>query len=130
MRRHTLINVVGGIAGGLAASFAMEWLQRGLGRTSHDIGGAPTIHYAFGGALGAIYGAAAARTPDITAGGGLPFGASVWLIADELGMPMAGLAKAPTEYPLKDHLTTFASHLVFGALTDGVRRGVVTTLRK
>ncbi len=90
---------------------------------------ASAIHYAFGGAVGAIYGAAAARTPDITSGGGIPFGASVWLIADELGMPLAGLAKSPGEYPLKDHATAFASHLLFGVITEGVRRSVVTILR-
>jgi Protein of unknown function (DUF1440) len=90
---------------------------------------AAAIHYAFGGALGAIYGAVAARNPDITTGAGLPFGASVWLIADELGMPVVGLAKSPAEYPLEDHLTTFASHLLFGATAEAVRRCVVTSLR-
>lgn len=88
------------------------------------------IHYAFGGAVGAIYGAAAARTPDITAWGGVPFGATVWLIADEMGMPVAGLAKPPTDYPLKDHATSLVSHLLYGAATEVVRRAIVTTLRR
>jgi hypothetical protein len=88
------------------------------------------IHYAFGGAVGAIYGAAAARTPDITAMGGVPFGATVWLIADEMGMPIAGLAKQPTDYPLRDHATSLASHLLYGAATEGVRRAIVATLRR
>lgn len=169
--QELVLNVVGGIAGGLVACLAMEWFQRALGRISPDLGGAPgaggqqfrkpqsepatykaadivaeavtgerlpasakpfaasAIHYAFGGAVGAIYGAAAARTPDITSGGGIPFGASVWLVADELGMPLAGLAKGPGEYPLQDHATTLASHLLFGAITEGVRRSVVTILR-
>jgi putative membrane protein len=80
------------------------------------------VHYAFGGALGAIYGAAAARTPDVTAWGGLPFGATVWLIADEIGVPLAGLSKAPAEYPLSSHASAFATHLVYGATTECVRR--------
>jgi uncharacterized membrane protein YagU involved in acid resistance len=91
---------------------------------------AAAIHYAFGGSVGAIYGAAAIQNPDITAGGGVPFGASVWLIADEMGMPMMGLAKGPTDYPLRDHATTFASHLVYGAATEAVRRLVLTILRR
>ena len=86
------------------------------------------IHYAFGAAVGAIYGAAAARNDDVTSGWGLPFGASVWLIADELGMPALGLAAPPTEHPAKDHATTLASHLVFGAVTECVRRTLVTSL--
>ena len=88
------------------------------------------IHYAFGGAVGAIYGAAAARTPDIAAWGGVPFGATVWLIADEMGMPAAGLARPPSDYPLKDHATTLASHLLYGAATEAVRRGILATLRR
>lgn len=87
------------------------------------------VHYAFGGAIGAIYGAAAARNPRIASGAGMPFGASVWLIADELGMPALGLATPPIAHPAKDHATTLASHLVFGAVTECVRRSVVTILR-
>lgn len=91
---------------------------------------ASAIHYAFGGAVGAIYGAAAVENPDITAWGGVPFGASVWLIADEFGMPLLGLAKQPSEYPLQDHAATFASHLVYGATTEAVRRVMLTILRR
>jgi uncharacterized membrane protein YagU involved in acid resistance len=91
---------------------------------------ASAIHYAFGGSVGAIYGAAALNNPDIAAWGGVPFGASVWLIADEMGMPLMGLAKAPTEHPLQDHATTFASHLIYGATTDAVRRLLLTILRR
>jgi putative membrane protein len=84
------------------------------------------VHYAFSGAVGAIYGAAATRTPDVTAWGGLPFGATVWLIADEMGVPLSGLSKAPTEYPLSSHMSALATHLVYGATTECVRR----TMRK
>jgi len=92
--------------------------------------GASAIHYAFGGAVGAIYGAAAVENPDIAAWGGVPFGASVWLIADEMGMPLVGLAKPPSEHPFEDHAATFASHLVFGVTTEAVRRLVLTILRR
>jgi hypothetical protein len=88
------------------------------------------IHYAFGGAVGAIYGAAAARAPEITALGGVPFGATVWLIADEIGTPVTGLAKPPTEYPLRDHATSLATHVVYGATTEAVRRCIMATLRR
>lgn len=88
------------------------------------------IHYAFGGAVGAIYGAAAVRTPDVTAWGGLPFGATMWLIADEIGMPASGLARSPSAYPVRDHATTLTSHLIYGATTEAVRRCLVATLRR
>jgi uncharacterized membrane protein YagU involved in acid resistance len=172
-RKHDLaVSVIGGIAGGLVASFAMERFERALGRLSPEVGGVPgaggqqyrrpqsepatfqaadvladhvtgqplpgtskpavasALHYAFGGAVGAIYGEAAVRTPDIATGAGLPFGATVWLLADELGMPLAGLARKPAAYPIEDHATTLAAHLIYGAVTEGVRRTVIATLRR
>jgi putative membrane protein len=83
------------------------------------------VHYAFGTAVGAIYGAAAARTPDVAAWVGLPFGATVWLVSDEMGVPLSGLAKAPDEYPLSTHASALASHLVYGITTEVVRRLVM-----
>jgi hypothetical protein len=96
----------------------------GLARRDKPLGGS-LVHYAFGGAIGAMYGAAAARTPDVTAGAGLPFGAAVWLIADEVGVPLSGLSKKPTEYPLSSHASALAAHLVYGATAEAVRRGLV-----
>jgi putative membrane protein len=86
------------------------------------------VHYAFGGAMGAIYGAASARNPQLAAGAGLPFGAAVWIVADEIGVPLTGLSKPPTAYPLKDHASAFAAHLVYGVTTEGVRRLLVGVL--
>ena len=82
----------------------------------------PLFHYAFGALMGALYGAAAEIQPRTTAAAGMPFGAGVWVVADEIGTPAAGLARKPTEYPLSRHLSSFASHLVFGLTTEAVRR--------
>src|SRR5688500_843395 len=57
------------------------------------------FHYGFGAAAGAIYGALAAAEPKVTSGGGVPYGAAVFLTAGELGIPLAGLARKPTDYP-------------------------------
>jgi len=84
--------------------------------------GGSIVHYAFGGAVGAMYGAAASQNREVTAWAGLPFGATVWLIADEIGVPLAGLSKPPSEYPLSSHLSAFATHLVYGATTEAVRK--------
>lgn len=84
--------------------------------------GGSIVHYAFGGAVGAIYGAAASQSDEITAWGGIPFGATVWLLADEIGVPLSGLAKAPTEYPVSSHISAFATHLVYGFTTESVRK--------
>ena len=81
-------------------------------------------HYAMGAASGAIYGVAAEFAPEATTGLGLPFGAAVWLVADEAIVPALGLSKSAKEYPLSIHVYAFTSHLVYGLTTEIVRRGV------
>lgn len=81
-------------------------------------------HYGMGATSGAIYGAVAEMMPAATAVEGLPFGAAVWLIADEAIVPLAGLSKKTSEYPASIHAYAFTSHLVFGLTTEIVRRAV------
>lgn len=82
------------------------------------------VHYAMGAASGLIYGIASEIAPSATAGLGLPFGAAVWLVADDIVVPALGLSKPPTEYALSTHAYALTSHLVYGLTTDLVRRGV------
>ncbi|MEO8190689.1 MAG: DUF1440 domain-containing protein [Acidobacteriota bacterium] len=80
------------------------------------------LHYLFGGVSGALYGAAVEAVPAVTKGQGLLFGAAVWLLADETFVPVTGLAKSPEKYPLAAHAQSLASHGVYGAGTEIVRR--------
>ena len=64
----------------------------------------------------------------VTALAGIPFGAALWLAADEIGVPAAGLAKGPAEYPVSKHASALAAHLVYGATTELVRRGLVRAI--
>lgn len=98
-------------------------LGRRLGRRERRRAGR-ALHYAFGAALGAAYGAAVERFPSLAAGRGLPFGALVWLTADEISVPVARLSKAPDEYPLSAHGQSLAAHFVYGFATEAVRRFV------
>jgi uncharacterized membrane protein YagU involved in acid resistance len=82
------------------------------------------MHYAMGATSGLIYGAAAELVPMTTVGLGIPFGAAVWLVADDVVVPALGLAKPATEYPLSTHAYALSSHLVYGLTTDLVRRAV------
>jgi hypothetical protein len=79
-------------------------------------------HYAFGATTGAVYGMAAEFIPEVTVGAGLPFGAAVWLVADEIVVPALGLSRGPTHIPLSKHSVSLAAHLVYGVTTDIVRR--------
>jgi putative membrane protein len=80
------------------------------------------VHYAIGAGSGAFYGAAAEVLPVATIGMGVPFGAAVWLLADETAVSALGLAKSPLAYPAASHAGSFAAHLVYGVSTEIVRR--------
>lgn len=82
------------------------------------------MHYAMGATSGLIYGVAAEVAPVTTVGAGLPFGAAVWLVADDIVVPALGLSKPVTEFPLSTHAYALSSHLVYGLITEIVRRTV------
>ena len=82
------------------------------------------VHYAFGAATGGLYGAVAEFAPEVTAAAGLPFGAAFWVVADETAVPLLGLSKGPTEYPVSTHAYALASHLVYGFTAEVTRRSV------
>lgn len=82
----------------------------------------PIVHHAFGAAMGALYGAAAARVPQLAAGGGLPFGVFVWITSAEAGLPLTNLSRRPDAYPWTRHAASLVSHFAYGATTEAVRR--------
>ncbi len=67
-------------------------------------------------------------TPFVTIGAGLPFGAAVWLAADEAAVPALGLSESPTEVPLSTHAYALVSHFVYGVTTEVVRRAIRAAL--
>jgi len=89
----------------------------------------PAVHYAFGGLVGAVYGAMASSNRMAVAGGGTGYGSAVWLLADEIGVPAAGLSGSPAKTPLRKHLQAWASHLVYGLVTEGTRRAILKAAR-
>ena len=80
------------------------------------------VHYAFGASVGALYGGVATFVPRVTAGVGLPFGVAVWLGAHVIAVPALGLAEPPTRRPRSEEGLEFALHLVYGVVTELVRR--------
>ena len=98
-------------------------LGRELKESEKEPAGA-AVHYAFGTLTGGLYGALAEVSPQITMGAGLPFGAAFWLTADEVAVPMLGLSKGPSEYPVSTHAYALASHLVYGMTAELSRRAL------
>lgn len=111
----------------LANAVSVGVLDRELTKTEKDTAGT-ALHYAYGISMAALYGVAAEFAPVVTAGAGLPYGASIWIVADEGVVPALGLSKSPAEYPLSIHAYALASHFVFGLTTELVRRAVRTAL--
>ena len=84
----------------------------------------PSVHYGLGAGVGGLYGVAAEIAPKVAAGSGLPFGAAFWLVVDEGAVPLLGLSKGPTAYPLSTHLYALSSHFVYGVTAEVVRRAI------
>lgn len=105
----------------MASAVAEAVTGRALTEQQKDVGG-PIAHYLFGAVVGALYGAVSEVKPETAAGLGLPFGATVWMAADEIGMPLAGVSEPPAELPLSRHASALATHLVFGLTVEAVRR--------
>jgi Predicted periplasmic/secreted protein len=82
------------------------------------------FHYGYGASTAAFYGAVAEIIPAVTAGAGMPYGAAIWLGADEGVVPLLGLSKTSSEYPISIHAFALASHLVYGLTTEVVRRNI------
>ena len=84
----------------------------------------PIIHYAFGALMGGTYGLAGELAPITRSLFGLPYGAALFVAADEVAVPALGLSKPPSQTPASSHLYGLASHLVYAATLETVRRNV------
>jgi len=82
----------------------------------------PAIHYAYGVLVGGLYGGLSEVLPVVSAGLGMPYGAVLWALGDEVAVPALGLSKPPTKYPLATHADALSTHFVYGITLDVVRR--------
>jgi len=104
--------------------------------TGHDVPKADkplagqTVHYGLGIALGAAYAVAAEFRPRVTIGYGTGFALGTATLLDEGIVPLVGLGAAPWKSDVPTTLYSYASHLVFGGVTELVRRQVAQTLTR
>jgi putative membrane protein len=85
---------------------------------------APVVHYIFGTAVGAAYGVAAETIPAVRTGFGSLFGAAVWLGAHVIVVPALGLAEPVTKSPMTQEAGEFGAHLIYGTVSEGLRRAM------
>lgn len=80
------------------------------------------IHWFVGSLAGAGYAIAAERFPKVRRFSGALFGAAIWLVADEVLMPAAGLTPSIKEYSIAAQANALGEHVVFGVVSDGLLR--------
>jgi putative membrane protein len=96
----------------------------------HELAEAPkavaaeTIHWAFGAAAGAAYGALAEFYPAATGRQGTNFGMTLMALTHEGALPALGLSAEPAEQTTREKSSEMASHVVFGFVAEYVRRHV------
>ncbi|MEZ4617568.1 MAG: hypothetical protein R2867_18925 [Caldilineaceae bacterium] len=75
------------------------------------------VHWGYGIAQGGVYAAACGPAEGADLAGGLAFGTGLWLLGDEMIVPMLGLQSGPTASGPGTHLNRLAMHLVYGVTT-------------
>lgn len=84
------------------------------------------VHYGYGTAQGGLFGALSSGQGDRALAEGAAYGTGMWLVGDELGISLLGLADGPGTYPLSQHVARWGAHLVYGltvaATTSLLRR--------
>ncbi len=111
-----------------AAAISSTVLRRRLRPHEKEVAG-EVVHYAVGAIAGGVYGAISEYLPEVRLGAGSVFGATLWALSDEIGVPLSGLSRPPQDYPLRVHASALGAHLVYGLSTEllrsALRRGVL-----
>lgn len=84
--------------------------------------GAVAIHYAAGATMAAAFAVIREFLPEAAASSGAAFGIAVWLLAQEIGMPLLGWAPGPRGYSVGQHANSLGEHVAYGVTTELVRR--------
>ncbi len=85
---------------------------------------AETIHWGFGALTGAAYGALAEYYPTATAKDGAGFGMALSSLTHGTMLPAMGFSAEPEEQTARERKSEMASHVVYGVVTETVRRVV------
>jgi putative membrane protein len=92
-----------------------------LSPTSKTIA-AETLHWGFGAATGAAYGALAEYYPAATAREGVNFGMTLMALTHEGALPALGLSAQPADQTTREKSSEMVSHILFGLVAETVRR--------
>lgn len=82
------------------------------------------VHVGYGLLVAAGYGQVRAGHRGFDLLGGLAFAIGLFLLGDELAVPLLGLSDAPTEMPLREHGRYLAAHVAYGVATAAATQGL------
>lgn len=140
--------MLAGMVGGLIATAAKTFVERiypprthrepqpgaAVHASEHLTGDAPSsaiepvasegIHWAFGAIAGAAYGALAEFYPAATSKDGASFGVALGDLMHEGALPALGISAPDEEETLREGTSEFSSHIVYGIVTESVRKFV------
>lgn len=82
------------------------------------------VHWGYGVLVGGLYGALRqeADGPDLVAG--LGYGTALWVVGDEIMVPLLGLSEGPTAHSIPEHAKGLGAHLAYGAATAGATQAL------
>ena len=115
----------------LAHAQAAEFLAEAAGTSlskGQRITATPITHFAFGALCGGVYGLLAEYHRGITFGAGTAFGTSLFAVTNEAVLPALGMLPPAFRSPAILHVEGFASHAIYGAVTEGLRTLVRNSL--
>jgi uncharacterized membrane protein YagU involved in acid resistance len=72
------------------------------------------VHWGYGIMWGGLYGALRGRAPLVDTANGLGFGTGLWLIGDEMMMPLMKLSPPSSKFPWQNHARAFGNHMAYG----------------
>src|SRR5450631_1616970 len=114
-QRSLAKGIVAGAVGGLIGAVAMAVVERMFPRTAKDEPElVEAIHWGFGVAVGAAYGAVAELYPAATEKEGATFGMALEGLAQRGALPMLGEPVPAKEQAAEDVVSNVASRVVFG----------------
>jgi putative membrane protein len=139
LAKGIIAGLIGGVAGTVAMTFATRLFPprtqqepdatevvaeklagHALSPETKEVAG-EAIHWGFGAAVGAAYGALAEYYPAATAKEGASFGMALEALTQESALPALGLGAQPEDQSMRERASEVTAHVVYGVATEFVR---------
>jgi len=140
LAKGLIAGLIGGLAGAAAKTLAERMFpprahgeppellaERFAGHkldTHTKVVASEAIHWGLGATVGAAYGGLAEYFPAVTAKEGVSFGLALGTLTHENALPALGLSAEPENQTTRERTSEMTSHVVFGVVTETVRRFV------